>query len=144
MLAALAAGGIYLVAKKTRPAAAAVADAGPAAPPAPATAPDVIGQLKDSTVYIRCTHGRGQVSSGTGFFAGEPGYVLTNAHVVGYHPRASSARPKRSRSSSTAEGPTSGSWSPASTGPTARPTWPCWPWTRPACPRPWPSGRPPT
>ena len=27
------------------------------------------------------------MSSGTGFFAGGPGYVLTNAHVVGYHPR---------------------------------------------------------
>ena len=49
--------------------------------------PGVIADVKRSTVYIRCDHGLGRISSGTGFFAGRPGYVLTKCHVIGYHPR---------------------------------------------------------
>lgn len=45
---------------------------------------DIVKKVKTSTVYIRTTHGPGQFASGSGFFAGKPGYVLTNAHVVGY------------------------------------------------------------
>ena len=62
----------------------------PAAKPAPKVEPltpeQMIRKVKTSTVYIR-THDRsGGLSSGTGFFAGKPGYVVTNAHVVGYGP----------------------------------------------------------
>src|SRR5581483_2684890 len=52
-------------------------------PPVPA---DPVARVKASTVYVRCDVGPGRVASGTGFFAGRPGYVLTNAHVVGYGP----------------------------------------------------------
>lgn len=48
---------------------------------------DAVTEVKSSTVYIRCRDARGQQSSGTGFFAGRPGHVVTNAHVIGYHPR---------------------------------------------------------
>ncbi len=56
-------------------------------PPVAAVPADPIARVKASTVYVRCDVGPGQVASGTGFFAGRPGYVLTNAHVVGYGPR---------------------------------------------------------
>lgn len=76
--------------------------AGPAMPPAPAPAPsqapprpaatgkpeavaDAVRRVKASTVYIR-VHSRMGLSSGSGFFAGEPGYVVTNSHVVGFEP----------------------------------------------------------
>ncbi len=54
---------------------------GPAAPTTPTTE-EVVRRVKGSAVYIRTPAG-----SGTGFFAGKPGFVVTNAHVVGYGPR---------------------------------------------------------
>jgi predicted Zn finger-like uncharacterized protein len=77
--------------------------AGSSAPPAPAPAPslppqsaapadsrpeaaaDAVRRVKASTVYIRVHSQRG-LSSGSGFFAGEPGYIVTNSHVVGFEP----------------------------------------------------------
>ncbi len=47
------------------------------------TPEQAIKKVKASTVYIRTTR-RDGVASGTGFFAGKPGFVVTNAHVVGY------------------------------------------------------------
>ena len=72
----------------------AVVEARPAASDAPAVLPvrtppadghleALLPRLKASTVYIRVTSATGAVSSGTGFFAGGPGYVVTNAHVIG-------------------------------------------------------------
>src|SRR5262249_36697618 len=61
----------------------------PQLPPEPPKAPDaeeVLRRVKAATVYIRTTAGPGRVGMGTGFFAGGPGYVVTNAHVVGYGP----------------------------------------------------------
>jgi S1-C subfamily serine protease len=59
-----------------------------AGPPRPAAnnagqlAPEVLRKIKASTVYLRVRSGRGE-SEGSGFFAIEPGFVITNAHVVG-------------------------------------------------------------
>src|SRR2546423_6851968 len=61
--------------------------AGKLAAPAPPPKAGSIAAVKESTVYIRCTHLRGQMSSGSGFFAGKPGFVVTNAHVIGQMPR---------------------------------------------------------
>jgi S1-C subfamily serine protease len=49
--------------------------------------PEVLKKIKESTVYIEVqrTEGKG---SGSGFLAGEPGFVVTNAHVVGMLNRA--------------------------------------------------------
>jgi S1-C subfamily serine protease len=67
------------------PSAAATAPA--TAPPPPTTnAPAAIARVKDSTAYIR-VHSRQSLSMGSGFFAGPPGYVVTNAHVIGYGPK---------------------------------------------------------
>ena len=54
----------------------------PPAPPIPAG--EVIPKVKESTVYIRTHFGNDMIGMGSGFFAGKPGYVVTNAHVVGY------------------------------------------------------------
>jgi S1-C subfamily serine protease len=70
------------------------------APPAPAPAPKVapkaqppltreqmISKVKSSTVFVRTYFRGGLAASGSGFFAGgKPGYVVTNAHVIGYGP----------------------------------------------------------
>lgn len=57
-----------------------------ATPAGGAEAPaDAIRRVKASTVYIRVHSARG-LSSGTGFFAGKEGYVVTNSHVVGFEP----------------------------------------------------------
>ncbi len=45
-------------------------------------APEVLRKIKRSTVYIRTKTDEGE-SEGSGFFGGEPGVVVTNAHVVG-------------------------------------------------------------
>ncbi len=47
---------------------------------------DGIKTVKKATVLLKVTDWNNRKSSGTGFFAGEKGYVLTNAHVVGYGP----------------------------------------------------------
>lgn len=56
-------------------------------PQKPSLTPEqVIRKVKSSTVYVR-VRTRDGASSGSGFFAGKPGYIVTNAHVVGYGPR---------------------------------------------------------
>jgi predicted Zn finger-like uncharacterized protein len=63
------------------------------AAPAPAggggagvTAADTVRRVKGSTVYIRCDMGRNRLATGSGFFAGPAGYIVTNAHVIGLGP----------------------------------------------------------
>lgn len=48
---------------------------------------DPVGQIKASTVYVRIRTASGDIGSGTGFFAGRPGLIVTNAHVVGIGPQ---------------------------------------------------------
>lgn len=45
--------------------------------------PEVLKKVKKSTLFLRVETGNGGVGTGSGFFAFEPGIVLTNAHVVG-------------------------------------------------------------
>jgi predicted Zn finger-like uncharacterized protein len=52
--------------------------------------PAVLRKIKESTVYIRSHTDQGD-SEGSGFFAGEPGFVITNAHVVGMLARGTPA-----------------------------------------------------
>ncbi len=58
----------------------------PAAPSASGNTADVavetVRRVKKSTVYIRVTMADG-IASGSGFFAGPRGYVVTNSHVIG-------------------------------------------------------------
>jgi uncharacterized protein (TIGR03067 family) len=42
-----------------------------------------VARIKQATVYLKVTMKNGTSAEGTGFFAAEPGHVLTNAHVVG-------------------------------------------------------------
>jgi S1-C subfamily serine protease len=64
----------------------------PAAPPAPkerlavsggSLTTEALQRVKGATVFVRVTLATGQIASGSGFFGGEPGLILTNAHVVG-------------------------------------------------------------
>ena len=58
----------------------------PAEPAAALTNPvEAIQNVKGSTVYIRVHSGR-TMAMGSGFFAGEPGYIITNSHVIGFGP----------------------------------------------------------
>ena len=66
---------------------------------------EVVKKVKHSTVYLRVELPDGDVAQGSGFFGGEPGIVVTNAHVLGM--LGPSGPPRRSRSSSTAARPTS-------------------------------------
>jgi S1-C subfamily serine protease len=50
-------------------------------------APEVLKKIKESTVYVEVQRNDGK-GSGSGFLAGEPGFVVTNAHVVGMLNRA--------------------------------------------------------
>src|SRR5262249_9123519 len=50
--------------------------------------------LKDATVYINVQLPNGRVAQGSGFFALEPGLIITNAHVVGML-EPDSRRPKK-------------------------------------------------
>jgi uncharacterized protein (TIGR03067 family) len=60
----------------------------PPAPKQPALTPEqMIKKVKTSTVYVRTFLRGGAFGTGTGFFAGKPGFVVTNAHVIGYGPR---------------------------------------------------------
>ncbi len=59
--------------------------------PAPKSVPvltpeQVVRKVKSSTVYVRTFLARDRGTTGTGFFAGKPGFVVTNAHVIGYGP----------------------------------------------------------
>src|SRR5207249_3398931 len=45
--------------------------------------PGSVQKVKRSTVYVRVERADGQTAEGSGFFALEPGIVVTNAHVVG-------------------------------------------------------------
>ncbi len=55
-------------------------------PPPPLTPEQMIKKVKASTVFIRALNRDGSGGTGSGFFAGKSGYVVTNAHVVGYAP----------------------------------------------------------
>jgi uncharacterized protein (TIGR03067 family) len=61
---------------------------GPNRPPPVLTPEQAIRKVKTSTVYVRTFGREGSYGSGSGFFTGnKPGFVVTNAHVVGYGPR---------------------------------------------------------
>jgi predicted Zn finger-like uncharacterized protein len=45
--------------------------------------PDALQRVKESTVYLRVDMPSGGAAEGTGFFAVEPGVIITNAHVLG-------------------------------------------------------------
>lgn len=56
----------------------------PVEPPPPGRmTPAALARLKASTVYLEVDDGRGGGGTGTGWFAVEPGLVVTNAHVIG-------------------------------------------------------------
>jgi predicted Zn finger-like uncharacterized protein len=55
------------------------------APPANTTPAQAVESVKNSTVYIRSKIGN-SLAMGSGFFAGDTGYVCTNAHVIGFGP----------------------------------------------------------
>jgi S1-C subfamily serine protease len=52
-------------------------------PPKTLTQEQTIRKVKASTVYVRTYVAQG-VAMGTGFFASKPGFVVTNAHIIGY------------------------------------------------------------
>src|SRR6476660_6738562 len=56
-----------------------------------AITPNAVKTVKRATVYLKVTGVAGQVGEGSGFFAMEPGVVVTNAHVLGM--LAASAKP---------------------------------------------------
>jgi len=56
--------------------------------------PEVLKRVKAATVFLRVTMADGNIGEGTGFFAVEPGQIVTNAHVLGMLNPAS-ARPAR-------------------------------------------------
>jgi len=63
--------------------------------PAPATIqPESTRKVKKATVYLKVVMAGGETAEGSGFFAMEPGIVLTNAHVVGML-QANSKAPKK-------------------------------------------------
>jgi predicted Zn finger-like uncharacterized protein len=56
----------------------------PAAPTADGSLPpDVLRRVKRSTAHLRVVMSDGTQGQGSGFFTGEPGLLVTNAHVVG-------------------------------------------------------------
>jgi S1-C subfamily serine protease len=52
-------------------------------PPPDQIDPETLAKVKQATVYLRVTMPNGQAAEGSGFFAVEPGVVITNAHVLG-------------------------------------------------------------
>src|SRR5262249_12939174 len=44
--------------------------------------PEVLQRIKEATVYLQVNMSQGE-GAGSGFFVGEPGTILTNAHLVG-------------------------------------------------------------
>lgn len=63
-------------------------------PPPDNIAADAVLKVKRCTVYLRVQLANERTVEGSGFFAVEPGIVLTNAHVVGML-QAESRRPKK-------------------------------------------------
>src|SRR5690349_21019615 len=62
---------------------------------APATIqPESTRKVKKATVYLKVQMDGGDTAEGSGFFAMEPGIVLTNAHVLGMLQKNSKA-PKK-------------------------------------------------
>jgi hypothetical protein len=55
----------------------------PAGPVPAEMAADVVRKVKQSTAYLRVRLPSGELAQGSGFFALEPGIVITNGHVVG-------------------------------------------------------------
>jgi S1-C subfamily serine protease len=55
----------------------------PAGAPPAQMQPATVSRVKDATVYLRVQLPNGDVAEGSGFFCGEPGVVVTNAHVLG-------------------------------------------------------------
>lgn len=56
------------------------------APPPVATAkptPEVLARMKAATVFLEIEHAGGVFTAGSGWFGGEPNWIVTNAHVVG-------------------------------------------------------------
>src|SRR5262245_28721089 len=45
--------------------------------------PDAVRRVKQATVMLKVTSEGGRTAEGSGFFAMEPGIVVTNAHVLG-------------------------------------------------------------
>jgi predicted Zn finger-like uncharacterized protein len=45
--------------------------------------PEDLRRVKEATVYLRVDLPGGGIAEGTGFFAAEPGVIVTNAHVLG-------------------------------------------------------------
>jgi S1-C subfamily serine protease len=69
--------------EETKPAPEPIVDAN-AGKPLPAQMPeDILKRVKAATVHLRVTRQGGGVSEGSGFFAIQPGIVITNAHVLG-------------------------------------------------------------
>jgi S1-C subfamily serine protease len=54
--------------------------------PKSATPQDAHGKIKDATVYLRVKHADGKQAEGSGFFAGGPGMIVINAHILGDKP----------------------------------------------------------
>lgn len=94
LLVAAAIGGYFVfrdtpkekeVAKKDSPSTTTPKKDAPKKDDGPLTPEQLLRKVKPSTVYIRSLARDGSGGTGTGFVAGnKPGYVVTNAHVVGY------------------------------------------------------------
>lgn len=94
LLVAAAIGGYFVfrdtpkdkdVAKKDAPPPTPLKKDAPKKDEGPLTTEQLLRKVKPSTVYIRSLARDGSGGTGTGFVAGnKPGYVVTNAHVVGY------------------------------------------------------------
>jgi len=69
-------------------------DPNPGQPLPGAIDPNQVIRVKQATAYLRVTMPNGQVAEGSGFFAVEPGIVITNAHVLGML-QASSKPPRQ-------------------------------------------------
>ncbi len=74
--------------RKSNPQAKVAQTANPSVKPQPADpqgniTSNTVRKTKNATVYLRITTATGQVGEGSGFFAVEPGVIITNAHVLG-------------------------------------------------------------
>jgi len=49
----------------------------------PKPTPDVLTRMKAATVFLEIEHAGGVLTAGSGWFGGEPNWIVTNAHVVG-------------------------------------------------------------